>query len=439
MGIVKLENPASRTMPSSAEVVSACCLGMRTGTPDSRDCCESFAEAEGCWLEFALEFANDAGEGVCGSARATAGNVVAVAGNASGVHANRQDSTPSQRRIRCGDRQVMCEPKKPENLPSERASHRRRTPGNGYYITIFRAGEQQFSPGDRGEWSIACKETPTALRKALRRSAHCDNNLRSVSPMKSHSSRQLPGSGVIHDRRRWFWIFGAALVLGACVSALLGGCGGGSSTQILDPPPAIQPPAPLQAGDVQNVIQAAVNSVNVDMVVAVVDRAGIVLAVYRTQNAPTMAVGNYGQMSNANDVAVALARTGAFFSNDQAPLSSRTIRYLSVIHLPPGVDNQPNADLYGIENTNRGCTLVNTAAYQALLPPATALGGGPGLGVLTGKADLYDSNPNAVNPGGVPIFDQPAGQTSVVLGGIGVVTASSNLNVAEYAALVGST
>ncbi len=176
------------------------------------------------------------------------------------------------------------------------------------------------------------------------------------------------------------------------------------------------------------------------MVVAVVDRAGIVLGVFRTQNAPTVTIGNYGQMVNANDVAVALARTGAFFSNDQAPLSSRTVRYLSGIHLPPGVTNQPNADLYGIENTNRGCTLVPTVAYETLLPPATALTGGPGAGVLTGKADTLDSNPNAVNPGGVPIFDQPggAGTFSTNLGGIGVVTTSSNLNVAEYVALVGS-
>ena len=28
----------------------------------------------------------------------------------------------------------------------------------------------------------------------------------------------------------------------------------------------------------------------------------------------------------------------------------------------------------------------------------------PGLGVITGKADVDDSNPAAVNPGGVPLF-----------------------------------
>jgi uncharacterized protein GlcG (DUF336 family) len=222
--------------------------------------------------------------------------------------------------------------------------------------------------------------------------------------------------------------FGVASVL----AFLLLGCGGGSATPVAPPPiPAVQP---LQVADVQNIVQAAVNSANVDMVVAVVDRAGFVLGVFRTQNAPATAVGNFGATFDANDVAVALARTGAFFSNDQAPLSSRTVRFISGIHFPPGVTNQPPADLYGIENTNRGCTLVNTPAFQSQIPPSLALGGGFGLGVLTGKADTMDSNPLAVNPGGVPIFYQ-----NVVVGGIGVVTSSSNLNLAEYAAFAGST
>jgi uncharacterized protein GlcG (DUF336 family) len=269
----------------------------------------------------------------------------------------------------------------------------------------------------------------------------CDTKLSIVSALRKPFVRRSSASRDTHARLPRGRMSGRGLPLGmaALLTAFLTGCGGGSASSAppADPPPAIAPP--LAAGDVQNVVNAALNSVNVDMVVAVVDRAGIVLAVYRTQNAPITTAGNYGVLQNANDVAVSLARTGAFFSNDHAPLSSRTVRYLSGIHLPPGVINQPNADLYGIENTNRGCTLVNTPAYQALLPPATALAGGPGAGILTGKADVFDSDPNAVNPGGVPIFDQPtASSLPTVLGGIGVVTSASNLNVAEFAAVVGS-
>jgi len=243
------------------------------------------------------------------------------------------------------------------------------------------------------------------------------------------------GSQPAFERQRRFLVLGAILALAAAsaLALILGGCGGsGSAAAMPGPPtPAVQP---LQIGDVQKIIQAAVNSASVDMVVAVVDRAGFVLGIFRTQNAPVNATGNFSASVNANDLAVALARTGAFFSNNQAPLSSRTVRFISGIHFPAGVSNQPPADLYGIENTNRGCTLTNDPAFESLIPPSTALAGGPGLGIITGKKDIVDSDPNAVNPGGVPIFYQ-----NVVLGGIGVVTASSNLNLAEYAALVGAT
>src|SRR5260221_3951672 len=250
----------------------------------------------------------------------------------------------------------------------------------------------------------------------------------------THTLRKPVESRHALRQRRKALALGILMAFGiaAALMMMLIGCGVGTNTPVV--PPSVAAVQPLQTSDVQNIVQAAVNSVNVDMAVAVVDRAGFVLGVFRTQNAPATALGNFGQMQNANDVAVALARTGAFFSNDEAPLSSRTVRFISGIHFPPGVTNQPNADLYGIENTNRGCTLVDDPAFKNLIPPSLALGGGFGLGILTGKADVTDNDPNAVNPGGVPIFYK-----NVVVGGIGVVTSSSNLNVAEYAAYSGST
>jgi uncharacterized protein GlcG (DUF336 family) len=249
-----------------------------------------------------------------------------------------------------------------------------------------------------------------------------------------HSIRRPVAARRALERRQKMLALGVLLALGIAgvLALLLVSCGSGSITAVSPPPVATV--QPLQVADVQKVVQAAVNSVNADMVVAVVDRAGFVLGVFRTQNAPATSLGNFGQMLDANDVAVSLARTGAFFSNDQAPLSSRTVRFISGIHFPPGVTNQPPADLYGIENTNRGCTLVNSAAFQSQILPSLALGGGFGPGILTGKADAMDSNPLTVNPGGVPIFYQ-----NVVVGGIGVVTSSGDPNVAEYAAFAGST
>jgi uncharacterized protein GlcG (DUF336 family) len=164
------------------------------------------------------------------------------------------------------------------------------------------------------------------------------------------------------------------------------------------------------------------------MVIAVVDRSGNILGVYRKPSAPALAAGNFGVQVDANELAVSLARTAAFFSNDQAPLSSRTVRFLSGIHFPPGIANTPNAPLYGIENTNRGCTLsTNFIAGQAVPPARSISGSAPGLGITTGKLDKNDSDSTAVNPGGVPLF-----RSGSVVGGIGV--AGVTPDVAEYAA-----
>ena len=58
------------------------------------------------------------------------------------------------------------------------------------------------------------------------------------------------------------------------------------------------------------------------------------------------------------------------FANDQAPLSSRTVRFISGIHFPPGVKNTSNAALYGVENINRGCRVdvQGDAVFNAPFP-----------------------------------------------------------------------
>ncbi len=224
-----------------------------------------------------------------------------------------------------------------------------------------------------------------------------------------------------------FGLSGLSLLLGATVLLCLS-CGGGSSSSNSDPAP---PATPLSIADVNNVVQNAVTSVNAPMVVAVADRAGNILAVFETPGAPTTSVGNFSQTVPSDELAVALARTAAFFSNDQAPLSSRTVRFISATHFPPGVAGNANGDLYGIENTNRGCTLsTNYLPGQALNPSRSISGANFGLGIITGKADTSDSDQFAVDPGGVPLFHGGA------VGGVGVVSTSSA--IAEYAAYSGA-
>lgn len=211
-------------------------------------------------------------------------------------------------------------------------------------------------------------------------------------------------------------------------------CGGGTPrvTSFPSPPPPSAAPPLLTAGEVQTVVTQAAQSVDVPLVVAVTDRVGNILAVFRKTGAPVMATGNFSASVDANELAVGLARTAAFFSNDQAPLSSRTVRFISGIHFPPGIAFTPNAALYGIENTNRGCPLNATFIAGQAVPPARSINGATlGLGVITGKFDLNDSDPTAVNPGGVPLFKQGR-----LVGGVGVVAATNE--IAEFAAFTGA-
>jgi uncharacterized protein GlcG (DUF336 family) len=207
---------------------------------------------------------------------------------------------------------------------------------------------------------------------------------------------------------------------------------------------------PLTAAEVTAVIRAAAESIGENtMAIAVVDRQGRILGAYARPGADPFAA----------DTAVTVARVGANFSNKDAPLSSRTIRFISGIHYPPGVPNQPNAELYGIENTNRGCQLdaansgpfdrPRSIAGSGLLgaPPLPCNAGDTrgcaignefaltnrattrSVGYVTGKADVFDPGQPLdvpVNPGGFGIY-----RNGRVVGGVGVAGVPPDF--AEYA------
>lgn len=196
--------------------------------------------------------------------------------------------------------------------------------------------------------------------------------------------------------------------------------------------------APLSAVEVSDILDRAAAAFDLaNVTVAVVDRPGNVLGIFHKP----------GATGADDDLAVSLARTGAFFSNNQAPLSSRTVRFISGIHFPPGIRDTPNAALYGIENTNRGCDFNAAFIPGQEFPRAKSVINvglcnstdqtGCGLGITTGKANKFDSNPNAVNPGGIPIF-----RGCTLVGGVGVVVKSDSNkllpNYAEFAAIKGT-
>lgn len=166
--------------------------------------------------------------------------------------------------------------------------------------------------------------------------------------------------------------------------------------------------AQLTADEVRTLAtSAAMAADNPAIAVAVVDRAGRILAIYRRPQASDADV----------EKALSLARTGAFFSNRNTPLSSRTVRAISRENFPEGIPNQPAGALFGIENTNRGCSF-NTVFHPGKDVPRSmnATGTGFGAGIAT-------------VPGGLPLF---RGGTEVV-GGIGVAGFADN-DAAEYAA-----
>jgi uncharacterized protein GlcG (DUF336 family) len=220
----------------------------------------------------------------------------------------------------------------------------------------------------------------------------------------------------------------------------------------------------LTAADVSAVLTTAASALNHGtLAAAVVDRTGSILGVYARPDAGDL----------APDIAVTVARAGAMFANDQAPLSSRTVRFISGTHFPPGIRNTGNAALYGVENINRGCKVDDTgdAIFNAPFPRPTSIAGAFGtgaagtlplpcepsdtrgcarggpildangqplssVGITTGKADVFDSGQSdpstvPVNPGGIPIY-----RGGKVIGGVGVAGVPPNL--AEYAATLAS-
>jgi len=193
--------------------------------------------------------------------------------------------------------------------------------------------------------------------------------------------------------------------------------------------------------------------------IAIVDRTGRPVAVFRQANA-----------NPANDdIALGVARTAAFFSNSQAPLSSRTVRTISQVHFPPGVVNAPVGALYGIEQSNRGCDLNVLWNLNQCVPRAKSIGqfasftgapkpcpatdrSGCGAGLVTGKVLPDDSpypqdiNNRPINAGGIPLYrildtssvTQGIARTGKLLGAVGVVGIPGDPQLAEFAAVTGA-
>ncbi len=227
----------------------------------------------------------------------------------------------------------------------------------------------------------------------------------------------------------------------------------------------------LTADEVDALLRrASAASASNDAIIAIVDRNGRILGVRVESGVATELTSDPAKLVFAIDGAVSLARTGAFFGSDSAPLTSRTIRNISQStvsqrevesnpnvadpnstdrgpgyvapvgiggHFPPNVPFTPQVDLFGIEHTNRDGTVHPGAdgirgtaddvrldqrfnidprfvpAGQGLFPPDS-------YGFESGLLVAGQSRGIATLPGGIPIYKKDENGTAREVGGIGV-------------------
>ena len=222
----------------------------------------------------------------------------------------------------------------------------------------------------------------------------------------------------------------------------------------------------LTAGEVDALLKrAAAASASSDAIIAVVDRNGRILGVRTESGVSPLITGDAERLVFAVDGAVSLARTGAFFGNNQAPLTSRTVQFISQStitqrevesdpnitdpnsvfrgpgfvspvgikgHFPPGIAFTPQVDLFGIEHTNRdgtyhpGADRIKGTADDvrlrqrfnidpAFVPPGQQLYPPDSYGFETKLLPGAQNRGIGTLPGGVPVF-----KNGQVVGGIGV-------------------
>ena len=246
-----------------------------------------------------------------------------------------------------------------------------------------------------------------------------------------------------------------------------------TSTLGLQPSPVVQQ---LAAQEVQALLdRASAATPSNDGIIAVVDRSGRILGVKVESGVDPDILNNTANLVFAIDGAVAIARTGAMFGNMNAPLTSRTIQYISQStitqreiesnpsitdpnstlrgpgtvaplgignHFPPGVPFTPQVDLFGIEYSNRDTSYhpstdrihgtaddqqllqrfnVDSAFIPSSIPESQQLAAIDSYGYASGI--MPGATPRGIGtlPGGIPITRTVTGSPlPQVVGGIGV-------------------
>ncbi len=211
---------------------------------------------------------------------------------------------------------------------------------------------------------------------------------------------------------------------------LLAGCGGGSNSTspVGTSPPSSPPPGStdsgcsgscadassyLSAADVGKIIAQArqeASAQNLPATIAVVDRVGNVLAVYRMTGARALVrigtdrgvVGGLeGLLVPSELAALSKAITGAYLSSEGNAFSTRSASQIVQEHLNPGERNAPGGPLFGVQFSQLPCSDFSRQFADSV----GGVGPGPHRSPLGLSAD----------PGGFPLY-----KNGVPVGGIGV-------------------
>ncbi|MDZ7359889.1 MAG: heme-binding protein [candidate division KSB1 bacterium] len=156
----------------------------------------------------------------------------------------------------------------------------------------------------------------------------------------------------------------------------------------------------LTVPDVQKLMTQAVEQaqrLNETINVAIVDREGNVLGVFRMNGAPRV-----GAASEALFGEIAKARTAAFLSSNERAFTTLTACFITRSHFPPTADNTAAGPLFGVPFSNRSDSDIQP-------------NGGP-LPPLGPQQPPAPPQPGLTNiPGGVPIY-----KSGALAGGLGI-------------------
>jgi uncharacterized protein GlcG (DUF336 family) len=214
-------------------------------------------------------------------------------------------------------------------------------------------------------------------------------------------------------------------MLGLATALTLAACGGGSnsgsSVGTSPPPPQSTPDSGcsgfcatadsfLTEADVQTIIAQAVaeaQAQNKPSVIAVVDRVGNVLGVYRMAGAPAtieirdprVVVGGLEGLNVPPELgAISKADTAVYFSSEGNAFTSRTAGQVAQEHFNPGDATAPAGPLFGVQISNLRCSDINQRFT-----------GGTGPGTHSAPLAL------SPDPGGISLY-----KAGVPVGAVGV-------------------